>query len=93
MTATRMHGRGDAVSRERIAPFCACDISARQFVAVPQQLEVERKRGFFAGVIAAHKAAGFVPKRSLGEMYAAKNCNGTNQKLLPVVGRIGYVRH
>jgi hypothetical protein len=79
--------------RPAVLLLCACDISARQFVAVPQQLEVERKRGFFAGVIAAHKAAGFVPKRSLGEMYAAKNCNGTNQKLLPVVGRIGYVRH
>jgi hypothetical protein len=70
-----------------------CDISAEAFVAGPQQPEVERTGGFFAGVIAAHKAAGFVPKRSLGEMYAAKNCNGTDQKLLPVVGRIGYARH
>ena len=37
MTATRMHGRGDAVSRERIAPSCACDISAEAFVAKESQ--------------------------------------------------------
>jgi len=88
-----MHGgqvRGDAVSRARIA---SCDISARAFVAGPQQLEVERTRGFFAGVIAAHKAAGFVPKLRLGEMYAARNCSKDSKKLLPVVVRIGYARH
>ena len=37
MTTKRKHERGDAVSRERIAPFCVCDISAEVFVAKQSQ--------------------------------------------------------
>lgn len=34
-----------------------------------------------------------LPNLRLGEMYAARNCISRPQKLLPVVGRIGYAHH
>jgi len=41
----------------------------------------------------ARTRAACLPNLRLGEMYAARNCVGRLQKLLPVVGRIGYAHH
>jgi hypothetical protein len=90
-----MNTRCDNSATRKITSIgCAdCCAFARPFVAVTPQPDMPTIEQFLACRNCTRKAAGFVPKLRLGEMYAAKNYVERFQKLLPVVGLIGYARY
>jgi hypothetical protein len=77
----------------RAGASCRCDIFAKAFVALGPQINAARKNRFFAQENDPGKPAGLVPKLRLGETYAPAGSYSNLQKLLPVVGEIGYARH
>lgn len=72
----KKHERGDAVSRERIAPICVCGISAEAFVAGRSQ----RADGTCNEEAAVSRLRLHAPKLCLGETHVPLRFSSMTRK-------------